>query len=91
MPVQQTDTIRLLPVGQPYNRKADPNKDQRFVNCFIETVLNPFSQTKRQKLRKRPGFVEHMIVVKSAFSYISAGDTLTFSGAATTALIVAGS
>lgn len=63
MPTQQTDTIRLLPVGQPYNRKADPNKDQRFKNCFIETVVNPFSQTKKQWLRKRPGFTEYLSII----------------------------
>lgn len=66
MPTQQTDTVRVLPVGQPYNRSNDPNKDQRFVNCFIETVSNPFSQTKKHWLMKRPGFTEYMEIVDTS-------------------------
>jgi len=32
------------------------NKDQRFVNCFTETVTNPFTGQKTRYLVKRPGF-----------------------------------
>lgn len=66
MPTQQTDTIRVLPVGQPYNRAADPNKDQRFKNCYVETVANPFSQTKKQWLIKRHGFEEYEDILTGA-------------------------
>ena len=59
MPQQQTDTIRLLPVGQPYNRQSDPDKDQRFKNCYIETTSNPYSNTKKQWLVKRPGLSQY--------------------------------
>lgn len=32
------------------------DKDQRFINCFTETVVNPYTLTKTLYLVKRPGF-----------------------------------
>jgi hypothetical protein len=90
--VQQTDTIRLLPVGQPYNRGSDPDKDQRFKNCYVETVANPFSQTKKQWLIKRPGFDEYInsvgITVQppTGMGYPGSG-SMSFDGSATTSYI----
>ena len=95
MPTQQTDTIRLLPVGQPYNRGSDPDKDQRFKNCYVETVSNPFSQTKKQWLIKRPGFDEYInsvgITVQppTGMGYPGSG-SVSFGGSATTSYIDAG-
>ena len=90
MPTQQTDTVRILPVGQPDNREADPLKDQRFLNCYTETVVNPYSQTKKEWLVKRPGFIIYLepVVIKT-YSYLGGAgenDKIVFSGEATTAL-----
>lgn len=35
-------------------------KDQRFVNCYTETITNPFTGKKTFYLVKRPGFASHI-------------------------------
>lgn len=49
-------TARLPLIGVPTARNASSvQKDQRFVNCFPESLKNPETETSRFVLQKRPG------------------------------------
>ena len=48
-------TERMPVIGSPLNRIASALKDQRFVNCFPETLKIPMTEEKYMALIKRPG------------------------------------
>ena len=52
-------TVRIPLVGSPTNRSANLNKDQRFVNCFPETVANNITQSQQVYLVKRDGMLRN--------------------------------
>ncbi len=47
--------VRFPISGSPTNRGSDLEKDQRFVNCFPESVTNPTTQNQKVYLLKRDG------------------------------------
>jgi len=62
-------TVRLPLFGAPLFRSgADSTKDQRFINCYPESIENPETQVSRYFVLKRPG-----LKVNLTFS-ISASD-----------------
>ena len=55
-PTQDTyDTKRFPFVGAHNSRDKFGTKDQRYVNCYPESIKNPLNQGKRIYLVKRPG------------------------------------
>jgi len=57
-PTQDTyDTKRFPFVGAHNSRDYTGNKDQRYVNCYPESIKNPLNNGKRIYLVKRPGLV----------------------------------
>lgn len=55
-PVESTYKTQRLPfVGSHNSRDATGSKDQRYVNCFPESIKNPLNNGKRIYLIKRPG------------------------------------
>jgi len=48
-------TVRVPLVGNSQQRSTTLDKDQRFINCLIETTNNPITNTKKLFLVKRPG------------------------------------
>lgn len=55
-PTQDTyDTKRFPFVGAHNSRNSSGSKDQRYVNCYPESIKNPLNNGKRIYLIKRPG------------------------------------
>ena len=50
-------TVRVPLVGNSQQRSVLLDKDQRFINCLIETTTNTVTNTKKLFLVKRPGTV----------------------------------
>lgn len=48
-------TVRVPLVGNNQQRSTSLDKDQRFVNCMVETSTNTITNTKKFFLVKRPG------------------------------------
>lgn len=48
-------TVRVPLVGNAQQRSTTLDKDQRFVNCMVETSTNKVTDTKKLFLVKRPG------------------------------------
>jgi len=51
-------TARLPLLGPLYNRGHNPDKDQRFLNAFPETVKTQVLDNTKISIHKRPGLVE---------------------------------
>lgn len=55
-PTQDTYTTKRFPfVGSHNARNSSGSKDQRYVNCYPESIKNPLNDGKRIYLIKRPG------------------------------------
>ena len=48
-------SLRVPLVGTFLNRSGSLDKDQRFVNCFPESVKTPINDQKKIYLYQRPG------------------------------------
>jgi hypothetical protein len=48
-------TLRLPLAGTNTSRNNEPTKDQKFTNCYPETVENKETEQKRYFIKKRPG------------------------------------
>lgn len=55
-------TARIPLVGNLQQRSTSLDKDQRFLNCIIETSKNLVTETKKLFLVKRPGTEEYLSV-----------------------------
>lgn len=60
---QQTKTIRLPVVGLAQNRQISPDKDQRFVNYFPESLKTPINSANKLYLVKRSGLTLRNTIV----------------------------
>jgi len=49
--------VGLMVVG----RVASSDKDQRFVNCIIDKIINPVTNSESYFVLKRPGFASHIV------------------------------
>lgn len=52
---KRKESIRTPLVGLPLYRNVDDTKDQRYVNCFVETIKNPKSGATATYVTKRSG------------------------------------
>ena len=93
-------SLRVPLVGTFLNRSGSLNKDQRFVNCFPESVKAPINDQKKIYLYQRPGLtpiatisttkVPRGIRYWNGYYYTVYGNTLykTTTGGVTTALVL---
>lgn len=78
-------TFRLPITGSIKNRNSSGAKDERFVNCFLETEKDPFTEKKRTFLVKRAGLKTRRSYTPAAArgvfrwngaDYVAIGDTV---------------
>ena len=57
--VETTSQPERLPIiGTLMYRSSSRSKDQRFINCFQETIKNDTTDTKKTYCVKRPGLTQ---------------------------------
>ena len=52
----QSTPVRVALAGHTMYRSSARTKDQRFINCYVESIKNELNDTKKSYVVKRPGY-----------------------------------